>query len=311
VAVPASLRSTKLLIAAAVALVVVVAAVIVAHSRSDRSRQEVAQYVAPDTAGRAPGQAQVLTEALRKRGLVCSDLYPDYRPLVVRGCYRKDATHDIQADFAATPDGRLSSANFQIMNTGPADPEPDLKGLLDDFAAAGAADGVASLVGKAGEHSTAWGTVRVAAGGYGYAEVELQRKGWTWPELPNHPFTGSADQVARTIAADGFTCTSGGTGVQNCERGADLVTAVSNGNTIRTLGIGSDSWTTARALQERLFTELFPDRAALVTAWFAAGRPVGARAYTAGLQLCQTTQGESASFKITAFDPAEHQSANC
>src|SRR5882757_5199497 len=53
--VPTILRSTKVVVAAAVALIVVVAAVLVIRDRSGQSGQ-VAQYVVPDTAGKATGQ---------------------------------------------------------------------------------------------------------------------------------------------------------------------------------------------------------------------------------------------------------------
>jgi hypothetical protein len=311
--VPTILRSTKVLVAAAVALIVLVAAVLVVRDRSGQSGQ-VAQYVVPDTAGKVTGQAQVLTEALRKRGLVCSDLYPDYKPLLVRGCYRKDATHDVTADFAARPDGQLGPARFGIKYQDPADDErakPDLEAIVGDFAAASAVRELTGLLSKNGQHSIAWGSVTVwSAELEGFGGMELEPKGWKWPDHHGDAFTGTAEQVAAAATADGFTCTSGGgPDVQNCDRGSDLVTAISSVDGIHTIGIRAGSWTAARALQEHIFGELtgdgppIGDREPLATRWFAAGEAAGARAYVGGLQVCQAKYSSSTVFEITALVP--------
>jgi hypothetical protein len=318
--VPRTLRHTKVLVAA-VALVVIVVAVLVVRARSDQGEQ-VAQYVVPDTAGKTTGQAQAFTEALRKRGLVCSDLFPDYKPLLVRTCSRKDATHDVYADFAATPDGQLSAAELGAKYDFPAsaaDAQTELKAIAGEFAVAGAADGLTELLGKYSNQvsapiTTAWGTVTVV----GDTGVELERKGWKWPELPDDPFVGTAEQVVNAVTADGFTCTSGGgPHVQNCVRATDLVTAISADDGIHTIGIRAGSWTAARTLQEHIFRALtgsgepVGDRRPLATDWFAAGEAAGARAYVDGLQLCQTKYDSNTVFEITALVPFGSRSNNC
>lgn len=310
---PTILRSTKVLVATAFGVaLIVVAAVLVIHNRSSQSGP-VAQYVVPDTAGTATGQAQVLTEALRKRGLVCSDLYPDHKPLLVRGCYRKDSTHDVEAAFAALPDGQLGSASFSIQYQDPADDErakPDLEAIVGDFAAASAAGELTDLLGKNGQHSIAWGSVSVRSAELeGSGGMEVERKGWKWPNLPDDTFAGTSEQVARAVVADGFTCTSGGRGVQNCDKGSDLVTAISGADGIHTLGIRAGSWTAAWTLQEHIFAELagdgppIGDRKPEATQWFAAGEAAGARAYVAGLQVCQARYSSSTVFAISALVP--------
>ncbi len=219
---PRTFLNTKVLLAAGLALVVFVAVAVVVRGRSDQGEQ-VAQYVVPDTAGPATGQAQAFTEALRKRGLVCSDLFPGNKPLLVRSCSRKDATHDVYADFAATPEGQLSAASLGAKYDVPgaaADAQTELKAIVGEFAVAGAAGGLTELVGKytnqvSAPITTAWGTVTVV----GDTGLELERKGWKWPKLPDRPFTGTAEQVVKAVTADGFTCTSGGgSGVQNCDK---------------------------------------------------------------------------------------------
>ena len=312
--VPGIFRSPKILVAA-------VALLLVACS-SDQGGPD-AQYVVPDTAGQATGQAQVLTEALRKRGLVCSDLYPDNKPLVVRGCYRKDATHDIKADFTATPDGQLVSASFDIAYTDPADApqaKPDLEAVVGDFAAASGAGELTGLLAKSGEHRTAWGSATVLSAGLeGFGGMDLERKGWKWPTLPDHAFAGTAEQVAGAATADGFTCTSSNSrSVQNCIRDSDLVTAISSVDGIHVIGIRAGSWTAARTLQEHIFAALTGnagqagDRRPLATQWFAAGEAAGARAYVGGLRLCQAKHSRSSTvFGISALVPAGTTSGEC
>lgn len=299
-------------VAVGVALIVVVAAVLVVRARSGH-REQVAQYVVPDTAGKATGQAQAFTEALRKRGLVCSDRDPGSTPVLVRTCARKDATHDVYAEFAATPDGRLGAASLGAKYDWPADDaeaQSELKAIVGDFGTAGAAAGLTDLLGSKGDHSTAWGTVTVVSS----IEVTLERKGWQWPELPDHPFNGTAEGVVSAVTADGFTCTSGGgSGVQNCRRGPDLVTAISSVDGIHVITIAAGSWTAARTLQEHIVQALVGDRepGPQITQWFAAGEASGARAYVAGLQLCQTKYSDNTAFEINALGPFASSPSQC
>jgi hypothetical protein len=195
----------------------------------------------------------------------------------------------------------------------------ELEAIVEDFAAAGAAGKLADLLVKADNKSNvqltiAWGTVSLI----GTSAVELNRKGWKWPELPDNSFTGTAEQVASAVTADGFTCTSSnGGGVQNCDRGPDLVTAISGPDGIHTIAIRAGSWTAARTLQEHIFqalpgdAEQTGDRKPLASRWFAAGEASGARAYVDGLLLCQTRYSSSTVFGISALVPAGTTSSKC
>lgn len=318
---PRTFLNTKILLAAGLALVVFVAVALVVRAHSDQGAQ-VAQYVVPDTAGPATGQAQMFTEALRKRGLVCSDLFPDHKPLLVRTCSRKDATHDVYADFAATPEGQLSAAYLGAEYGYPAtaaDAQAELKAIAGEFAVAGAAGGITELLGKYTNQvsppiTTAWGPVTVVGDG----GVELERKGWKWPQLPDRRFTGTAAQVVSAVTADGFACSSGGgPDVQNCKKGSDLVTTIGGADGIHVINIWAGSWTAARTLQEHIFRALTPegepagDRHPQVTDWFAAGESAGARAYVDGLQLCQATYDTKTAFEISALTPLGTHSSHC
>jgi hypothetical protein len=194
--------------------------------------------------------------------------------------HTKDATHDVYADFAATPDGQLSAAELGAKYDFPAsaaDAQTELKAIAGEFAVAGAADGLTELLGKYSNQvsapiTTAWGTVTVV----GDTGVELERKGWKWPELPDDPFVGTAGQVVNAVTANGFTCTSGGgPHVQNCVRATDLVTAISADDGIHTIGIRAGSWTAARTLQEHIFRALTGSGRSAASAIAVEPRPDG------------------------------------
>ncbi|WP_427893566.1 hypothetical protein ACQHIV_11650 [Kribbella sp. GL6] len=296
---PRTLRDPKV-------LVVALALFVVGACAPDSSRQP-APYVVPDTAEKTSGQAQALTEALRQRGLVCSDLYPHAKPLLVRDCSRKDATHDVRADFAATPDGRLSSALLDVSYQSEPGAGSELAAIVEAFGAAGSVGNLTSLLDQKGDYSTSWGKVTVISekssiGG----RVELNRKNWKWPTLPDAHLTGTAAQITDAAAADGFTCTGGAPGGDlECERGEDRVSAAVGGDGLHTIEISAGSWAAARTLQEHVFGELSDagDPEPMVTQWFAAGEPAGARAYVSGLQLCQTRYSGLTVFKITMLVP--------
>ncbi|MGZ0146116.1 hypothetical protein ACXJJ3_03500 [Kribbella sp. WER1] len=271
----------------------------------------LAEYVVPDTAGQATGEAQALTETLRKRGLVCSDLYPRSKPLLVRDCSRTDATHDVRADFAATPEGRLTSALLVVEYRNEPDAGAELEAIVGAFVAAGSVGDITDLLDKKGSHSSSWGEVTVvSAKSPNGGRVELNRNGWKWPDLPDAHLTGTAEQLAAAATTEGFGCSGGEPGgYLECERGADRLSAAVGADGLHTIEISASSWTAARAVQEHVFGELTGDqqlkgdRHPLVTQWFAAGEPVGARAYVDGLQLCQTNYGDLTVFKINALVP--------
>lgn len=319
-------RRINLIAATALVLVVVlaVAAFLVVRQLSDPA-EPGAQQVVPDTAGRAPGQAQAYTDSLRNHGLVCSDRYLDYTPVLVRGCYRKDAAHEVMVDFAATPDGKLGWASVQVdyLNANDeASAETDLEAVAGEFAEAASLAGVAELVKKNGTHRTAWGTVWTdGADVGGIGTVTVLRDGWEWPELPAEHLTSTAEQIATIVAGRGYACTETAkpSRVTTCTKqagGAITVRAHIDGNTLTsfTLAVEGTTQPHPRALDElkEILSLLTGGRALQVRQWFeTTGQVPGGRAQVAGLQVCQVTDGEKVNFEITSFRPYARWTGDC
>lgn len=182
-----------------------------------------------DTSRPAKGQVQRFSDALRARGMACSDEYTNDLRLFSRGCYRTDFDHDVAAEFAGSPDGTLGYANLNLDYIGADDAElarSDFDAIVRDFvAAAGLTEADAKIVSDRlaahtdAEFTTGWGSARLTRGTSSSAIV-LRGTAWRPPNLAETSLGGS-DDLRTVVVQRGYDCTElepSGQGQLECTR---------------------------------------------------------------------------------------------
>ncbi|WP_328330200.1 hypothetical protein OHA70_08120 [Kribbella sp. NBC_00382] len=171
----------------------------------------------PDTAGPAKGQASALTEALRARGMTCSDLYADERLGLRRGCYRTDFDHDVLTEFEASGDGTIGRIAISVAYLGGHEDgaREEFEVLVGDVVKAAGLEAadlvtVSENLAARGPHdrdlTLDWGTGTMSRPTVSNSQLALRRADWNPSASPVPPLAGSLAQLEQIATQLGFSC---------------------------------------------------------------------------------------------------------